>query len=63
MRARFGDRAPWLVETTLLRRRAAGKLGELCPNVGVSQWLFTEMPAQATAAPWPGTGPGDWPVG
>lgn len=52
MRARFGDRAPWLVETTLLRRRAAGKLGELCPNVGVSQWLFTdEALQQATAAP------------
>ncbi|WP_179140971.1 THUMP-like domain-containing protein [Mycobacterium tuberculosis] len=52
VRARFGDRAPWLVETTLLRRRAAGKLGELCPNVGVSQWLFTdEALQQATAAP------------
>ena len=48
MRARFGDRAPALVETTLLRRRAAEKLGEL----GVSGWLFTdEALQQATAAP------------
>ena len=48
MRARFGDRAPVLVETTLLRRRAAEKLGEL----GVSGWLFTdEALQQATAAP------------
>ncbi|OSC39227.1 SAM-dependent methyltransferase [Mycobacterium decipiens] len=52
MRARFGDRAPWLVETTLLRRRASGKLGELCPNLEVAQWLFTdEALQQATAAP------------
>ena len=37
-----------LVETTLLRRRAAEKLGEL----GVSGWLFTdEALQQATAAP------------
>ena len=48
MRARFGDRAPVLVETTLLRRRAADKLAEL----GVSGWLFTdEALQQATAAP------------
>ena len=48
MRARFGDRAPVLVETTLLRRRAAEKLGEL----GASGWLFTdEALQQATAAP------------
>jgi THUMP domain-like len=48
VRARFGDRAPVLVETTLLRRRAAEKLGEL----GVSGWLFTdEALQQATAAP------------
>ncbi|WP_232079042.1 class I SAM-dependent methyltransferase [Mycobacterium florentinum] len=47
-RARFGDRAPVLVETTLLRRRAVDKLGEL----GVSGWLFTdEALQQATAAP------------
>ncbi|WP_082978510.1 SAM-dependent methyltransferase [Mycobacterium sp. 1081908.1] len=47
-RARFGDRAPVLVETTLLRRRAAEKLGEL----DVSGWLFTdEALQQATAAP------------
>ncbi|MEB3983735.1 class I SAM-dependent methyltransferase [Mycobacterium sp. 663a-19] len=48
VRARFGDRAPVLVETTLLRRRAVEKLGEL----GVSGWLFTdEALQQATAAP------------
>jgi hypothetical protein len=47
-RAQFGDRAPVLVETTLLRRRAAEKLGEL----EVSGWLFTdEALQQATAAP------------
>jgi hypothetical protein len=46
IRARFGDRAPVLVETTLLRRRAAEKLGD------VSEWLFTdEALQQATAAP------------
>jgi hypothetical protein len=51
-RARFGDRAPVLVETTLLRRRAADKLGQLCPNFQVSNWLFTdEALQQATAAP------------
>lgn len=50
MRARFGDRAAVLVETTLLRRRAAEKLGELGPEV--SDWLFTdEALQQATAAP------------
>jgi hypothetical protein len=48
-RARFGDRAPVLVETTLLRRRALTKLGELGD---VSNWLFTdEALQQATAAP------------
>jgi hypothetical protein len=52
VRARFGDRAPVLVETTLLRRRAADKLGQLCPNFQVSNWLFTgEALQQATAAP------------
>ncbi|BBY21739.1 hypothetical protein MSTO_19440 [Mycobacterium stomatepiae] len=46
VRASFGDRAPVLVETTLLRRRAIGKLGD------VSHWLFTdEALQQATAAP------------
>ncbi|WP_293345664.1 class I SAM-dependent methyltransferase [Mycobacterium sp.] len=46
VRARFGDRAPILVETTLLRRRAAEKLGD------VHRWLFTdEALQQATAAP------------
>ncbi len=48
-RARFGDRAPVLVETTLLRRRATEKLGQLSD---VSTWLFTdEALQQATAAP------------
>ncbi|WP_082947692.1 SAM-dependent methyltransferase [Mycobacterium sp. E2479] len=47
-RTQFGDRAAVLVETVLLRRRAADKLGEL----GVSDWLFTdEALQQATAAP------------
>ncbi|MGA7051226.1 MAG: class I SAM-dependent methyltransferase [Mycobacterium sp.] len=47
-RDRFGDRTPVLVETTLLRRRAADKLGQLCD---VSNWLFTdEALQQATAA-------------
>jgi len=47
VRAQFGDRAPVLVETTLLRRRALEKLGEL----RVSGWLFTdEALQQATAA-------------
>ncbi|OHV05385.1 SAM-dependent methyltransferase [Mycobacterium talmoniae] len=45
-RARFGDRAPALVETTLLRRRAADKLP------GTEDWLFTdEALQQASAAP------------
>jgi len=45
-RARFGDRAPILVETTLLRRRATDKLG---PHA--CDWLFTdEALQQATAA-------------
>ncbi|WP_197499833.1 class I SAM-dependent methyltransferase [Mycobacterium sp. E2989] len=49
-RARFGDRTAVLVETTLLRRRAAEKLGEL--GAEVSNWLFTdEALQQATAAP------------
>ncbi len=48
-RSRFGDKAAVLVETTLLRRRAAGKLGALGD---VSGWLFTEEALQqATAAP------------
>jgi hypothetical protein len=52
VRARLGDRAPVLVETTLLRRRALHKLGELGPNFAVSNWLFTEEALQqATAAP------------
>ena len=52
VRARFGDRGPVLVETTLLRRRASEKLGELGPDFQVSNWLFTdEALQQATAAP------------
>jgi hypothetical protein len=52
VRARFGERAPVLVETTLLRRRAADKLGQLCPDLPVPNWLFTdEALQQATAAP------------
>jgi hypothetical protein len=51
-RARFGDRAAVLVETTLLRRRAADKLSELSPQFSVSDGLFTdEALQQATAAP------------
>lgn len=51
-RDRFGDRAPILVETTLLRRRASHKLGGLGPGFDVSSWLFTdEALQQATAAP------------
>jgi predicted RNA methylase len=45
-RKRFGDRAAVLVETTLLRRRAAVKFDD------PSHWLFTdEALQQATAAP------------
>jgi len=52
VRARFGDRAPVLVETTLLRRRARDKLDQLGPDFEVSNWLFTdEALQQATAAP------------
>jgi THUMP domain-like len=46
VRTRFGDRAPVLIETVLLRRRAAAKLA------GVDDWLFTgEALQQATAGP------------
>jgi hypothetical protein len=49
IRARFADRAAVLVETTLLRRRAADKYAGLCD---VSDWLFTdEALQQASAAP------------
>ena len=49
VRARFADRAAALVETTLLRRRAAAKFGGLRD---VSNWLFTdEALQQASAAP------------
>jgi hypothetical protein len=54
-RAQFGDRAPALIETTLLRRRAVAKLAEfaeLGPHIRVSGWLFTdEALQQASAAP------------
>lgn len=46
LRTRFGARTPVLVETTLLRRKAAAKLP------GAEHWLFTdEALQQATAAP------------
>jgi hypothetical protein len=43
-RARFGDRAAVLVETTLLRRRAAAKFGD------ASAWLFTDEALQQATA-------------
>lgn len=49
LRGRFDARTPALVETVLLRRRAAAKLAEL---PGTAQWLFTdEALQQASAAP------------
>jgi THUMP domain-like len=46
VRRQFGDRAPALVETTLLRRRAAAKFAD------PSGWLFTDDALQqATAEP------------
>ncbi len=49
VRARFGDRTPVLVETTLLGHRAVDKLDTLG---AVSDWLFTdEALQQATASP------------
>lgn len=46
VRARFGERAPILIETTLLRRRATAKMP------AAQGWLFTdEALQQATAAP------------
>jgi len=49
LRKQFGDRAPVLVETVLLRRRAAAKLYGL---PGIDDWLFTdEALQQASAAP------------
>ncbi len=48
IRARFGERTAALIETTLLRRKAAGKLAGL----DVAGWLFTdEALQQATATP------------
>lgn len=46
-RSRFGDRAAVLVETVLLRRRAAAKLGELGDVTG---WLFTDEALQQATA-------------
>ncbi len=47
IRSRFGERAGMLVETTLLRRRAAVKF----PAADAARWLFTdEALQQATAA-------------
>ncbi|MGC2655297.1 MAG: class I SAM-dependent methyltransferase, partial [Mycobacterium sp.] len=43
VRARFADRSPALVETTLLRRRAAAKFAGLRD---VSGWLFTDEALQ-----------------
>ncbi len=49
LRERFGDRTPILVETVLLRRRAATKFAEL---PGTGNWLFTDDALQqASAAP------------
>ena len=47
MRGRFAERTPALVETVLLRRRAAAKLAEL---PGTSQWLFTDEALQQASA-------------
>nr|WP_193466424.1 class I SAM-dependent methyltransferase [Mycobacterium novum] len=47
LRSRFGDRTPALVETTLLRRRAAAKLAEL---PATSQWLFSDEALQQASA-------------
>jgi hypothetical protein len=49
LRQQFGNRTAVLVETVLLRRRAAAKLAGLA---GADQWLFTdEALQQASAAP------------
>src|SRR5699024_4258279 len=46
-RDHFGDRAPALVETVLLRRRAATKLSGL---PGTGDWLFTDEALQQASA-------------
>lgn len=46
-RSRFGDRAAVLVETVLLRRRAAAKLADLGDVAG---WLFTDEALQQATA-------------
>ncbi|WP_410430907.1 class I SAM-dependent methyltransferase [Mycolicibacterium sphagni] len=49
IRRGFAERSTALIETTLLRRKAAAKLGELADVTG---WLFTDDALQqATAAP------------
>jgi hypothetical protein len=49
IRDRFPERSTALIETTLLRRKAAAKLGDLAD---VSEWLFTDDALQqATAEP------------
>jgi hypothetical protein len=47
VRARFGERTPALVETTLLRRRAAAKLAGLG---GTDDWVFTDEALQQASA-------------
>jgi predicted RNA methylase len=47
LRERFGTRTPALVETVLLRRRAATKLAELS---GTADWLFTDEALQQASA-------------
>lgn len=44
VRARYGDRAPVLIETTLLRRKAQAKLP------GTERWLFTDEALQQATA-------------
>ena len=44
LRKQFGDRTPALVETVLLRRRAADKLP------GTGEWLFTDEALQQASA-------------
>ena len=59
MRARFGDRAPVLVETTLLRRRAAAKFAELA-TFGLAVHR-RRAAAGHRGSRWPRTGPAGWP--
>lgn len=51
-RTRFGDRAAVLVETVMLRRKAAAKFTDTAKFADTSDWLFTdEALQQATAGP------------